>query len=438
MKKVINVGLFGLGTVGKSVLKNIKKNGELIEQRSELQVAVKKIVVSNLNKDRGIDLTGIGISDNPSFILEDDSIDIVIELIGDLELSERIIIDSLTRGKAVITANKAVIARKSRAIFNAAYNSNSLFGFESSVGSGIPVIRSISQGFAGDKITAISGILNSTSNFILSKMCKTGEDFVRVLQDAKDLGYAEPNPSFDVDGYDAAHKLIVLMNLSFNKLFSYDDLYIEGITKIQTLDINFAKELGYVVKHIGWAEHKGNKFFAGVHPVLIKEDDNMAWVDGVYNSIKVVTENGGPFTFQGLGAGADAAASGVISDLVAAVRSIETKQESTINPLSITENKLVSSNIEKLDSVVFSFYLRFTVADKPRVLSDITKILGDNNVSISSFIQKKAPNNQIDSVPVVIITHETTEKQIKDSIELIEKLDCIKASSMAIRIINVN
>ena len=433
MKKTINIGIFGLGTVGTGVFSIIKRNRELFEKRCGSTLVLKKAVVSNVNKDRGIDLKGLELSSDPAFILDDDNIQIVIELIGDLENSEKIITEALKKGKSVLTANKAVIARKSRTIFDAAYNSSAFFGYEASVGSGIPVIRSIREGFAGDTIREISGIMNSTTNYILTKMSETGEDLSAALQDSQDKGYAEPDPTFDIEGYDAAHKLIVLMNLSFNKLFNYDDLFVEGITSIEALDMEYASELGYKIKHMGWAKEKEGKYFGAVHPVLVHESDSMASVVDAFNAITVDTENGGPFVLHGLGAGSHPAASGVICDLMEAARAIETEQRKSVYPLSVKYEDLSEGKIEAIGNAVFRYYLRFSVEDQAGVLASLTDVLGKNDISISSMMQKEDPEN-IHSVPIIIVTHETTEQQMRNALEEIDRLKCITAPHKLLRI----
>ncbi len=434
MGNEINIGIFGLGTVGKGVFSILKKNRELLEKRTGSKLIITKAVVSNINKQREIDLSGLELSDDPYFILDDKNIQIVIELIGDLKHSENIIIEALNKGKSVITANKAVIARKADRIFDAAYKSNAFFGFESSVGSGIPVIRSIREGFAGDKISSISGILNSTTNFILTKMSETGEDFSLALKDAQEKGFAEPDPTFDIEGYDAAHKLVVLMDLSFNKLFSYDELHIEGITDIESIDMIYTKEMGYRIKHIGWADACDGKYYGAVHPILIHEDDSTASVNNAYNSISINTEFGGPFMFHGLGAGSYPAASGVVCDIVEAARYIETRQRKNIFPLSVTSGDLEPGKIEVFNSVLFRYYIRFTVTVKPGVLATISQELGDNNISISSVLQKQAPEVTSRVVSIILITHKTTEKQMQKSLESINSYDFISAPSKLIRI----
>lgn len=433
MSKTINIGIFGLGTVGKGVFSIIEKNRDLFRKRCGADLVLKKAVVSDISKDRGIDLSSLELSSDPAFILEDEDIQIVIELIGDLENSEKIITGALKKGKSVLTANKAVIARKSRAIFDAAYHSDGFFGFEASVGSGIPVIRSIREGFAGDRISAIWGIMNSTTNYILTRMSETGASFEAALKDAQDRGYAEPDPTFDIQGYDAAHKLIVLMNLSFNRLFRYDDLHVEGITAIDPQDLEYASELGYSIKHMGWAEESEGRFYGAVHPVLVHKSDSMASVVDAYNAITVNTEFGGPFMIHGLGAGSYPAASGVICDLMEAARAINAEQTQSVYPLSVRYDDLVEGKIEDLGSAQFRYYLRFSVEDRAGVLAALTKVLGEKNISISSMMQKEDPSN-IHSVPIIIVTHETTEKQMREALEKIDRLDCMTAPHRLLRI----
>ena len=433
MEKAINIGIFGLGTVGKGVFSIINSNRELFEKRCGSPLVLKKAVVSNVNKDRGIDLSSVELSNDPAFILDDEDIQIVIELIGDLKHSEKIITEALKKGKSVLTANKAVIARKSRLIFDAAYHSSAFFGYEASVGSGIPVIRSIREGFAGDTIKDISGIMNSTTNYILTKMSETGESFDSALKDAQQKGFAEPDPTFDIEGFDAAHKLIVLMDLSFNRIFNYDELFVEGITGIESMDMEYADELGYKIKHMGWARERDGKYFGGVHPVLVHESDSMASVVDAFNAITVDTEFGGPFVLHGLGAGSHPAASGVICDLLEAARAINTEQKKSVYPLSIKYEDLSEVKIETIGDAKFRYYLRFTVEDRPGVLAALTKALGDSDISISSMMQKEDPEN-VHSVPIIIVTHETTEKQMQAALKKIRKLDCTTAPQQLLRI----
>ncbi|MBN2657407.1 MAG: homoserine dehydrogenase, partial [Spirochaetales bacterium] len=301
------------------------------------------------------------------------------------------------------------------------------------VGSGIPVIRSIREGFAGDTIREISGIMNSTTNYILTKMSGTGEDFASALKDSQEKGYAEPDPTFDIEGYDAAHKLIVLMNLSFNKLFKYDDLFVEGITSIETMDMDYAAELGYKIKHMGWAKEKDGRYFGAVHPVLVHESDSMASVIDAYNAITVDTEYGGPFVLHGLGAGSHPAASGVICDLMEAARAIGTEQSKSIYPLSVRYEDLEEGKIEPIGDAVFRYYLRFSVEDRAGVLAALTTVLGENDISISSMMQKEDPVN-VHSVPIIIVTHETTERQMQEALVQISGLDCITAPHKLLRI----
>lgn len=258
------------------------------------------------------------------------------------------------------------------------------------------------------------------------------EEFSVTLEDAQKKGLAEPDPAFDIEGYDAAHKLIVLMNLSFNKLFNYNDLYIEGISNMQSQDIRFANELGYKIKHIGWAEVKNARYYAAVHPVLVKKTETLSTVNDAFNAIEIQTKNGGPFVLNGLGAGAKEAASGIVSDLVEAARFISTNQKSGIYPLSIKKELLKNEIIQAFEQNSFQYYLRFTVVDKPGVLGKLTTLLGRNNVSISSVIQKESETDK--NVPIVILTHNAKEKDINSALREIDNLPFTKDDSIKIRI----
>ena len=293
MPKEIKIGIFGLGTVGQSVVEQIRVNGLLIEARTGILPRVIKAVTANPHKPRSVDLTDIEVSADPNFILDDPEIDLVIELIGGCDLAKEILLTSFAKGKAVVTANKALLAVHSREIFGAAAKTGARLGFEASVAGGIPILRMIREGLSGDRITGVSGIINGTSNYILTQMSEQGQSFADALKDAQALGYAEADPTFDVEGIDQAHKLLILMNLAFGGLFSFDQLYAEGITQIESIDIAMAKEFGYKIKLLGKAIDRGGSYEGRVHPALVPEDDLLAAVNGAFNAVWVEADFAG-------------------------------------------------------------------------------------------------------------------------------------------------
>ncbi len=318
MRKEIRVGIFGLGTVGTGVCRLLSESQSIIKKQTGVPVRIVKAVVANINKKRNTDLSTIELSCRPESILEDPSIDVVIELMGGLDLAEKVILSALQTGKSIVTANKELLAKKAMSILSAASQSPGWFGYEASVGSGIPIIRSLRTGFSAENILEITGILNSTSNYILTSMTHRGTSYNDALLEAQKKGLLEPNPEFDVKGYDTAHKLVVLINLAFDGIFNFNDLYVEGITAISDTDINKAIINGCTIKLVGYAKKTKNGVAAGVYPALLPNDHFLSFINGATNAISIKTANSGTYIFQGLGGGAYPAATGVLSDVVEA------------------------------------------------------------------------------------------------------------------------
>lgn len=431
---MINVGVFGLGTVGQGVVQLLQENRSILEKRIGKQIRISKAVVANPDKKRGVDLEGIEISSDPQFILQDNSIDVVVELMGGLDNAGEVVLASLKSNKTVITANKALLAERASEIFPAVYNSTGNLLFESSVAGGIPIIRTVKEGLAGDDILEISGIINGTANYILSRMTDEGIAFEDVLKQAQDLGYAEADPSFDVDGNDTAHKIYILMCMAFNGIFPYEDLFMEGIRGIQTADIDYARELGYRIKLLGKAKKTEHGFEGRVHPCLVEEKEMLASVNGAFNAVSLTGNFVGPTVFYGQGAGAHPTASAVVSDLIEAARSISNNADNRVFPLGVSAEHLKQYKLLPMDDVVTEYYLRFTVYDEPGVLATISGILGDQNISIRSVIQKTKAHAPDEPVTLVILTHSAREKDIKDSLGKIDKLSFVYESTRLIRI----
>ncbi len=431
MSSTIRIGLFGVGVVGRGVIEQLQENEELITRRVGKKVEVVTAVVANPQKDRGIDLDGIMISDDPDTILQDESIDIVVELIGGLDEAEKIIISAMQAGKAVVTANKALLAVRSISIFEAAYKQNNPIGFECSVGAGIPIIRTLREGFAGDQVYEISGIMNGTANYILSRMTEEGSSFDAALAGAQELGYAEVDPTFDIEGIDTGHKLTILMNIAFNGLFSFDEMYVEGITAVTAADVEYAHELGYRIKLLGISKKSADGVEGHVHPALVPNDSMLASVGGAYNAIALSSDYAGTSLSYGQGAGSHPSASAVVADIIEACRYQLSGQQTPIPPLSAVEGRLQPANMMPMDEIMTRYYLRFNVRDQVGVLAQISKALGDEGISIYSMIQHGETE---EPVAVIIVTHKTQEAAVQNALSYIDTLEFIMAKTQLIRI----
>ncbi len=434
MKDSINVGVFGLGNVGMGVVRLFEKNRADIEKRVGKPIQIVKAVVANPKKDRGMDLSEIMVGTDPGFILDDPKIDIVLELVGGLNAAEEIILGALKKGKSVITANKALLAEKGRTVFKAAYAAPGCFGFETSVGTSMPIIRTLREGFAGDNILSISGIINGTSNYILTRMTLDRLSFEEALKTAQDLGLAEPDPALDIQGIDAAHKLTILMNIAFNGVFDFSELYTEGISGITAADINYTGQFGYTVKHMGKAKKTARGIEARVHPVLVKKNHLLSSVNGAFNAVSVLGEFMGPSILYGLGAGPGPSAVGVVGDLIEACRYILTGQQRPISPFSIPLAHWLPVKIVPMDQIRTEYYLRFPVLDRLGVLAAIAKTLSEDRISVRSVIQEGKPGQEGSPVDIVIMTHEAMEADVKNALKKINGQSFIAGPTQLIRI----
>ena len=434
MKDRIKVGIFGLGNVGMGVVRLLEKNRDDIEKRVGKPVQIVKAVVSNPKKDRGMDLSEMMVGSDPDLILDDPEIDIVLELIGGFTAAEDIILKALKKGKSVVTANKALLAEKGRIIFPAAHDAAGCFGFETSVGTAIPIIRTLKESFAGDDILSISGIINGTSNYILTRMTLDKLSFEEALKTAQNLGLAEADPTLDIQGIDAAHKLIILMNIAFNGVFDFSELYTEGISGITAADINYTGQLGYKIKHMGKAKKTSQGIEARVHPVLVKKDHLLSSVNGAFNAISVLGEFMGPAILYGLGAGPGPSAVGVVGDLIEACRYILTGQQRPISPFSISLEHWHSIKPVPMAEIRTEYYLRFPVLDRLGVLAFISKILSENKISIRSVIQEGKPGQGELPVDIVIMTHEAVEADVQKALKDISGQPFMAGQTQLIRI----
>ncbi len=431
--KEIKVGLIGFGTVGTGVVKILQKNSRLIEKRLGARIRIKRIADIDINRDRGIKLKPGLLTPDADDIIEDPEIDIVIELIGGIEPAKSIILKAIRRKKHIVTANKALLALHGDEIFNEANRFGVDVNFEASVGGGIPIIRSIKEGLVANRIHSIFGILNGTSNYILSKMTDEGKAFREVLKEAQEKGYAEADPTYDVEGIDAAHKLSILIRLAFGTPINFREIFIRGISEITPLDIQFSREFGYRIKLLAIAKIDRGKLEARVHPTMIPEGHMLSTVDGVFNAIYVRGDAIGPILFYGQGAGQMPTGSAVVSDIVELSRNILVRTSGRRVPLlSYHEPSIERIPLKKMQEIVMPFYIRFSAIDKPGVLSKISGILGKHDISIASVIQKGRKVNG--AVPIVMMTHEAREENIYRAIKEIDRLGVIMGKTVYIRV----
>jgi homoserine dehydrogenase len=433
--KEIKVGMIGFGTVGSGVAKILQENANLIERRIGGKITLKRIADIDLETDRGVKLKPGILTSRPEEVFEDPEIDIVMELMGGIEPAKGFILKAIRNRKHVVTANKALLALHGDEIFRAAQRYGVDVNFEASVGGGIPVIRSVKEGLVANRIQSIFGILNGTSNYILSKMTDEGRNFSDVLKEAQAKGYAEADPTYDVEGIDAAHKLTILIRLAFGTPFRFKDVFINGISEITAHDIQFGQEFGYRIKLLAIAKMDQGKLEARVHPTLIPEHHLLSTVDSVFNAIYIKGDAVGPTLFYGQGAGKMPTGSAVVSDVVELGRNILIQAKGSRVPmLSFQGSSIERVPLKKMDDVVLPYYMRFAAMDQPGVLSKISGILGKNRISISAVIQKGRKIKG--AVPVVMMTHEAKEKNVHRALQEIGRLNAILGKTMLIRVEN--
>jgi homoserine dehydrogenase len=433
--KEIKVGLIGFGTVGAGVVKILQKNYRLIEKRMGAKIILKRIADIDLKTDRGVKLKPGVLTRRAQDVIEDPEIGIVMELIGGIEPAKNYILNAIRNHKHIVTANKALLALHGDEIFREAHRFGVDVNFEASVGGGIPLIRSIKEGLVANRIQSIFGILNGTSNYILSKMTDEGRNFKEVLKEAQERGYAEADPTFDIEGIDAAHKLAILIRLAFGTPLRFEEIFIGGISEITPLDIQFGLEFGYRIKLLAIAKIDQGKIEARVHPTLIPERHLISTVEGVFNAIYIKGDAIGPTLFYGQGAGQMPTGSAVISDLVELGRNLLIQATGRRVPLlAYQESAIDKISLKKMEDVVMPFYMRISALDRPGVLSKISGILGKNDISIASVIQKGRRIKG--AVPIVMMTHEAKEKNVHRALKEIDQLGVILGKTIFIRVEN--
>ncbi len=420
------IGIIGFGTVGTGTVKVLLENSELIKKRTGLDLKLIKIADLDIKRDRGVRLPEGILTDDVSQVLENPSIDIVVELIGGLRPAKDFIIRAIRNKKHVVTANKALLAEDGEDIFREAMDRGVMIGFEASVAGGIPIIKVVKEGLVGNKFLSIYGIINGTSNYILTKMTDERISFQDALKEAQRLGYAEADPGLDVEGIDATHKLTILASLAFGIPLSYKRIYREGITNITPLDIEFASELGYRIKLLAIAKLLNRELELRVHPTMIPEEYLISKVDGVFNAIYVEGDAVGPTLYYGRGAGDMPTGSAVVSDIVDIAKKIKSPE------LNLIGRPYSDIAIKDMGEIMSMYYFRFTAIDRPGVLSKISGILGEHNISIASVIQKG--RRMGGAVPLVILTHTAKERDVKMALTEIDRLPVVAGRSFLLRV----
>jgi len=430
--KGINVGLIGWGTVGSGVVKILQENGPLIERRLGSKIALKRIADIDLETERAVKVSRDVLTERAEEVIEDPEIDIVLELIGGEEPARSYILEAFRRGKHVVTANKALLATHLDELCRVAQQCNVDLNFEAAVGGGIPIIRVLKEGFVAERIETIFGILNGTSNYILSTMSNEGGEFTEVLRQAQAKGYAEVDPRLDIEGIDAAHKLAILIKLAFGAKVPFEDIFIEGISDITPLDIQFGREFGYKIKLLAIAKTDGETIEARVHPTMLSSDHLLSTVDGVFNAIFLRGNAVGETLFFGQGAGMMPTGSAVVGDLIELSRNILKGTRGRVPILSFQRADVKEMKVKDIEDIVRPYYMRFSALDRPGVLSKISGVLGKNDISIASVIQKGRGVSE--AVPVVIMTHEARERNVRRALREIDEMDVILDRTTLIRV----
>lgn len=427
---MVNLGLIGYGTVGSGVVKILQTNLSLLENKVGTKLHLKKIC--DKDKKRLVNLK-IPTTTRWEEIVDDPGIDIVIELIGGYEPARTIILSAIKKGKHIATANKALLAKYWDEIFTTAKENQVLVYFEASVGAGIPVVQALNEGLAANRIYSILGILNATTNYILTRMSKKNVDFPTALKETQKAGFAEANPKLDVEGIDAAHKLSILSSIAYSSWVKLENIYTEGIVNLHAEDIKYAyEEFGYQVKLLGICKNVNNKIDVRVHPALIPQDHPFATVENEYNAVLIKGDAVGDVMFYGKGAGGMSAASAVVSDIIYLARHIHNQTAGKIPYVTYQKGKKLS--FLPIEEIETAYYLRFTTLDRPGVLAKISGILGANNVSIASCFQKVSTSVRPRGVPILMVTHKAKEKNVRRAIDTIDRLPITRAKTVMLRI----
>jgi homoserine dehydrogenase len=438
--KQLNVGLVGAGVVGGGVIKHLERNADLIGERLGVRINLNWVCDKDASRLKGLPLPADRLTTDVEKVLQDDDVQVLVELIGGTGVARTLILGALSRGKVVVTANKALLAHDGEEIFRAAAKNSTNIFYEASVCGGIPIIKALREGFVANRFPLIYGIVNGTCNYILTRMTAEGRGFDEVLAEAQKLGYAEADPSLDVDGGDSAHKATILASLAHGFWTGLDHTYVEGIRHVSQFDIQIARELGYTIKLLAIIKSAGTEESAPVevrvHPTLVPHNHVIASVNGVFNGVVVRGDVVGDTMFYGRGAGADATASAVISDLADAALNLKFGSQQRV-PAFVSHR--LHARVRTIDDVESRYYLRLTVADRSGVIAKISKVLGDSDISIASVLQREAPETRpgqlpSDQVPLIFMLHTAKDRAVRDAVAEIDRLDVVKARTVVIRV----
>lgn len=431
--KPIKVGLLGIGTVGAGTFAVLKRNQEEIIRRAGRGIEI--AVVADLDTARAKEITGgdVEVVSDAKLVVNRPDIDVVIELIGGYGIARELVMKAIANGKHVVTANKALLAKHGTEIFKAAEEQGVIVAFEAAVAGGIPIIKALREGLTANRIQWVAGIINGTTNFILSEMRDKGLDFATVLKEAQRLGYAEADPTFDIEGIDAAHKASIMSAIAFGTPVQFDQAYVEGITNLQAIDIRYAEQLGYRIKLLGITRRTAHGIELRVHPTLIPKNRLIANVEGAMNAVLVQGDAVGATLYYGKGAGAEPTASAVIADLVDIARLADADPVYRVPSLAYQTQSLANTPILPMSEIITSYYLRLRVADQPGVLADITRILADASISIDAMLQKE-PDEGETQTDIILLTHQTQEKNINAAIAAIEALNTVDGKVTRLRL----
>jgi len=430
----IKVGLIGFGNIGAGVVKLLRENAELIRGKVGTGIVLKRIADRDIIRDRGVVVDPGVLTTDVNDIFDDPEISVVIELVGGYEPAKSFVLKAIEKGKHIVTANKALLALHGEDIYAAAARKNVEVQFEAAVGGGIPVLTAIKGNMAANNFGSVFGIMNGTCNYILTRMTQEGADFSEVLKAAQELGYAEPDPTFDIEGIDTAHKLAILVTLCFGTRIDFNAIHTEGISKISGLDVKFARDLGYRIKLLAIGKMVDGQIEARVHPTMIPLHNPMADVNGVFNAIRLTGDFVGAVMFYGRGAGQDPTASAIVGDLISLSRNMVAGAGRTVAPLGLLDGKVKNLPVKPMSDIVSKYMLRFSARDLPGVLGTITSALGNHGISISSMVQTAHKADDAAPVPIVITTHEAKEGSVQAALTEIDGLDFICEKTSFIRI----
>jgi len=433
--QAVNIGILGLGTVGGGTAQVLQDNAAEISRRLGREVRVTAVCTRNTVRARQL-CPQAAVVTEPTELVQRDDVDIVVELYGGTEIAKDAVLQAIENGKHIVTANKKLLAEYGNEIFALAEKNNVMIHFEAAVAGGIPIIKTLREGLAANRIHSIAGIINGTSNFILSEMREKGAAFADVLKQAQELGYAEADPTFDVEGHDAGHKITIMSALAFGTPVNFGACYLEGISKLDSRDIQYAEELGYRIKLLGITRRTEKGIELRVHPTLLPESRLLANVNGVMNAVRVNADMVGETLYYGAGAGALPTASAVVADIIDIARLLGADTGNRVPHLAFQPSQVQTQTILPMDEIVSSYYLRVQAQDKPGVLGRIANLLADQNVSIEALIQKGVVNG--DTAEIVILTHSTVEKHVKAAIAGIEGMDTVNGKVTMIRMESLN